>query len=147
MAIVIDANLILGAAIPQPYSSLIIAKLSEWRQDGEHLIAPNLLEYEVTAALQRAITMGLLDRKKAETILGVILSLGIDLIYPSRETHLDALRWAERIGQSKTCDAQYLALASRENAPLWTADRRLYNAARQAGLDWIHWVGDADAMV
>lgn len=143
MTIVIDANLAVGAAISQQYTSQITEKLLTWRQDGEHLIAPNLLEYEVTSALQRAITLGLLDRKKAETILGVIFSLGIELIIPSQEIHRDALQWAERIGQSKAYDAQYLALASRENAPLWTADRRLYNAARQAGLEWVHWVGGA----
>jgi predicted nucleic acid-binding protein len=49
---------------------------------------------------------------------------------------------AAQIGQSKAYDAQYLALAARENAPLWTADRRLANAARGAGLDWVHWIGD-----
>jgi len=74
--------------------------------------------------------------------LDLILELGVELMPPTRSLSVQALNLAERIGQSKACDAQYLALASHENAPFWTTDRRLANAARTAGLGWVHWVGD-----
>jgi predicted nucleic acid-binding protein len=67
---------------------------------------------------------------------------GVEVMPPIWDLHQQALFWSERINQSKAYDAQYLALASRENAPLWTADRRLANAAQNAGLDWVHWIGD-----
>ncbi len=145
MTIVVDTNLAIGAVMSQQYSTKIVARLSGWRQSGEHLIAPTLLEYEITTALQRVITQGLLDKRGAEMVLDAILKLGIELISPSREHHLDALRWAERLGHSKAYDAQYVALAAREGAPLWTADRRLANAAQAAGLAWVHWIGQEEA--
>ena len=74
--------------------------------------------------------------------LDLILELGVELVLPTRSLSAQAIYFAERIGQSKAYDAQYLALASRENAPFWTADRRLANAAQATGLSWIHWVGD-----
>lgn len=74
--------------------------------------------------------------------LNALHGLGIDLIAPIPELDKSALVFAERMGQPKAYDAQYLALASRENAPLWTADRRLAHAARDTGLSWVYWVGD-----
>lgn len=52
-----------------------------------------------------------------------------------------AFDWAEKLGQSKAYDSFYLALAETLRAPLWTADRRLANAARQIGISWVHAVG------
>ncbi len=142
MTIVLDANLAVGAAIPRPDAPQIAGVLALWQQNDERLIAPCLLEYEVTSALRRAITIGILDRNAAEKAITIILNLGIELIAPSPELDKSALRLAAQIGQSKAYDAQYLALAAREGAPLWTADRRLANAARDAGLDWVHWIGE-----
>lgn len=147
MTIVVDANLAVGAAIPQPETLQTTVIFSYWQRNGERLIAPYLLEYEVTSALRRAITIGIFDRGAAERAISVILSLGIGLIAPSPELDKSAIRLAAQIGQSKAYDSQYLALAAREGAPLWTADRRLAHAARDAGLDWVNWIGDWNAEV
>ena len=144
MTVVVDANLAVGVAISEQYTPQIIEKFTAWRKEDEHLIAPNLLEYEVVSALQRAISLNLLARQEAERVLRIIFQLGIELVYPTQEVRLDAIRWAERISQSKAYDAQYLALASRENAPLWTADRRLANAAQATGATWVHWIGEKE---
>lgn len=145
MTIAIDANLALGAAIPQPYSPQIVATLRMWQQNNERLIAPYLFEYEVTTALRRAVTIGIFDQQTAIRALQTTLSLGIELIAPSQDLDLSALALAERIGQSKAHDAQYLALAVRENATLWTADRRLAQGAATAGLALVRWIGDREA--
>jgi predicted nucleic acid-binding protein len=58
------------------------------------------------------------------------------------EVHENALRWAERLGHSRTYNAQYLAVAEQWGLPLWTADQRLVNGARQVGVTWVHWVGE-----
>ncbi len=65
-----------------------------------------------------------------------------ELTAPSSELDRSALHFAERIGQSKAYDAQYLALAARENAAFWTADGRLARAAQATGLAWVHWIGE-----
>jgi predicted nucleic acid-binding protein len=61
---------------------------------------------------------------------------------PDSQLNREALVWARRIGQNKAYDAHYLALAMREDAVLWTADKRLVNATQAAGLTWVHWIGD-----
>ncbi len=144
MSIAIDANMVIGVVIPHQITSLITEFFRFWQDSDEQLIAPYLLEYEVTSALRKAAVIGMISRSGAEKALQDIFKLGIKLIEPSPELDSDALRLAERIGQAKAYDAQYLALASRENAPLWTADRRLANAANAAGLGWVRWVGDWD---
>lgn len=53
-----------------------------------------------------------------------------------------ALLWAKRLGQSRTYDAPYLAVAEEQRAELWTADRRLSNGAVQAGATFVHWIGE-----
>ena len=64
---------------------------------------------------------------------------------PSPELHDRAWYWAGRLNQSKTYDAQYVALAELERADFWTADRRLVNGARQAGAGWVHWIGEEES--
>ena len=48
------------------------------------------------------------------------------------------MHWAERIGQSKVYDSQYLALAESIAADFWTADQRLYHSLQGLGVTWVH---------
>ena len=50
------------------------------------------------------------------------------------------MEWAERIGQSKVYDAQYLALAESLEAESWSVDRWLANAAERRGYARVHCV-------
>lgn len=52
--------------------------------------------------------------------------------------HRAALLWAERIGQSKVFDAQYLALAESLSAKFRTADQRLFHSLQALGVNWVH---------
>jgi predicted nucleic acid-binding protein len=56
---------------------------------------------------------------------------------PDWEVDRNALVWAERIGQRAAYDAVYLALAEYLNAELWTADKRLADAAQVAGVEGV----------
>jgi predicted nucleic acid-binding protein len=47
---------------------------------------------------------------------------------------------SEQIVQSKAYDAHYLAVSEQIGADYWTADERLYNMARQLGINWVHWI-------
>jgi predicted nucleic acid-binding protein len=71
-----------------------------------------------------------------------ILDLQIRCLPPTRELHDRALWWAERLGRNKTYDTHYVALAEQQQVELWTADRRLVNAAGQAGASWVRWMGE-----
>ena len=54
-----------------------------------------------------------------------------------------ALRWADRLGQSKAYDGQYAALAESLEAELWSADERLVHCLKAQGVSWAHWIGEA----
>ena len=142
MTTVVDSNIIASLFLPAPYSAQSTGLMKTWDATGEDLIAPTLFEYEIATIVRRATITGQLEKGQALAILMQLLNTRVDTVPPSAALHRDALRLAERIGQSKAYDAHYLALAARENATLWTADKRLANAARQIGLTWVQWIGD-----
>lgn len=147
MTIVIDTNLLVAPSLPLPYGELAARRILSWRIEEQRLIAPVLMEYELTTLLRKAVFHGWMDTITAANTLRDLLLAGPELIGPDVGLDQDALHWAQRVGQSKAYDSQYLALAAREGAPLWTADRRLAQAARGAGLDWVNWIGDWKAEV
>lgn len=142
MTVVVDANLLASQALPLPYGDLAIQRLVLWQTSEELLLAPMLMVYELTTIMRKAVTAGWLSDVAAADRLSEILRVGPRLIPPDDYLNREALRWAKRIGQNKAYDAHYLALADRESAALWTADRRLANGARQAGLTHVQWIGD-----
>jgi len=142
MNAVIDANLIAALVVPLPYSDQATQKIVAWKRAGLELLAPVLLEYELTAILRKAVVAQWLTTDLAAEAIGEILSLSIQCLPPTAHLHERALRWADRLGHSKAYDAHYLALAEQEGIELWTADRRLANEAQQTGAHWVHWIGE-----
>jgi predicted nucleic acid-binding protein len=147
MAIVVDANLVAALGLPLPYGALATELFSQWRRQGQRLIAPVLIEYELTTIVRRGIASGQLRKERALAVLYQLQQSGVEVVAPTWNLHEQALFWSQRISQHKAYDAQYLALAARENAPLWTADRRLAKAAQNTGLEWVHWIGEWTAQV
>jgi predicted nucleic acid-binding protein len=110
----------------------------QWREDQRAVIAPQLLRHEVTNALHRLRIAGGLSATAVGALVHAAFALPIS--YAFDETlHLSALRLAARFNRPATYDAHYLALAERENAEFWTADRRLFSAVRHE-LPWVHLV-------
>jgi predicted nucleic acid-binding protein len=141
VSIVLDANLVVALLLPLPYSNRVWAHYAGWREDKVELLAPTLLQYEANAAIFRSLAAGWMQQDEARTALEEMQALWIHYLAPSPELHTRAWYWADRLGQSKTYDAQYVALAELERAELWTADRRLANGAHRAGAGWVHWIG------
>ena len=81
-----------------------------------------------------------LYRAQILSVLGRLLGAELVIIPSTQPIHEVAPALAERFGHPKVCNAQYLA--SRENTPLWTAERRLATAAQTTGLNRVHWAGD-----
>jgi predicted nucleic acid-binding protein len=144
VSLVIDANLVSAIVLPLPYSEPATQRITGWKQDGVELLAPSLLEYELGAVLRKAVVAGLLSTPLATEAIRRVMALNIRCLPPTLELHESALRWADRLGHSKTYHAHYLALAEQQGVGLWTADRRLVNGARQAGVDWVHWIGESE---
>lgn len=142
MTIVVDDNIIAALVLPVPYSSQALRVVTAWHEAGDRLIAPILFEYEIATVVRRAAVLGHLTVSQVSAVLQRLLNFNVITIAPDKALHLEAIQLAGRIGHGKAYDAQYLALAAREDAPFWTADRRLATAGRQAGLTWIHWIGE-----
>lgn len=140
--IVVDANLLASLAIPLEYSKQTTQRMEDWKRAGIDLLAPVLCEYELYLTLRKAVVNRILSAEEALVCLKNFPALGVRMIAPSYELHRLALQWAGQIKQPVAYDAQYLAVAEQFRAELWTADRRLADAAQQAGASWAHWIGE-----
>ena len=143
MNAVIDANLIAALVLPLSYSDEATEKIVAWKRAGGELLAPTLLEYELTAVLRKAVVAGWMNTDLAIQAMDKILALNIHCVPPTADLHERALRWADRLGHSKAYDAEYMALAEQEGLELWTADRQLANGAQQAGARWVRWIEES----
>ncbi len=142
MSVVVDANVIAALVLPLSYSDQATQRIVAWKRAGRELLAPVLLEYEIAAILRKAVVAQWMTTDLAVEAIGRVLSLNVRCLAPTPHLHERALRWADRLGQAKAYDAQYLALAEQEGIELWTADRRLANGAQQVGAHWVHWIGE-----
>jgi predicted nucleic acid-binding protein len=106
--------------------------------EGAHLAVPILWEYECLTGLQRAVTLKFISPQLAKQMAEHLLALEFQRIPPTLVLHRSALQWADRLGQSKVYDAQYLALSESISAEFWTADQRLFHALQASGVDWAY---------
>ena len=110
---IIDANLVAALVLPLPYSDHAAEQIITWKRDGAELLAPMLLEYELTAVLRKAVAAGWLTTELAIKALEDVIALSIVPVAPTQALHERALRWAERLGQSRPMTRNTLRLRSR----------------------------------
>ena len=140
-AVVIGANIALALVIPLPYSSEVDRRMRQWHDEDLRFAVPALWGYEVVSGLRKAVVKGILTTEAAERAIQFLWALGLDQIPATPESHVKALAWAERLGQTVAYDAQYILVAETLGATLWTADRKLWQAAQDAGAAWVRWIG------
>jgi predicted nucleic acid-binding protein len=138
MNLVLDANLIASLAIPLPYSVAATAQILTWKRQGITLAGPSLWSYEVNTVLRKAVVAGYLPADQLDYALSQIRRINVQAVSATLDLHRLAQVWAEKLGQSKTYDSAYLAVAESLQADFWTADRRLARAAQQAGATWVY---------
>jgi predicted nucleic acid-binding protein len=142
MAVVIDANLALALFLRLPYSEQAHRLMDRLLERRDVLWAPMLWEYECLSGFQRAVQLGAIRPQEAAEYMEDLLALQIERVVPDVATHRAALRWAARLGQGNALNAQYVALAERLQAELWSADQRLINALKDQSVHWAHWIGE-----
>jgi predicted nucleic acid-binding protein len=95
------------------------------RLRGERLIAPHLIDLEVTSAWRRLAAGGDLDERRARLALDDLRSLRIE-----RVPHAPLLARCWNLRDTLTVyDAAYVAVAERFDLALLTADARLAGAS------------------
>lgn len=135
---VVDASVAVKWYLPEQHGDCA-ARLC---RSGEVLEAPDLLHGEIGNALWKRVRRRELTRDQAGEIIDSLSLLPIE-IYPSRLLTAAALQIACEANLT-VYDSLYLATAMLTGSRLVTADRRLYETAREAGplKERVLWVGD-----
>lgn len=141
MSIVVDANIIIGLALPLSYSYAATEQMKKWQHQNEDLVVPSLWHYECVSALRKAVVLNTISSEEVTDALQNILNLGIKDFQPTFYLNQKALEWATRLNQTVAYDAAYLALAEYLNTEFWTADNKLFKAAENEGLTWVRHLG------
>ena len=135
---VVDASAVMAALLPDEPAQPAARRVLERYVEGElELLAPTLLPYEIANSLLKA------ERKPergvnadaVDEILGRLEELDIPLKPIPMSEAVSCARRYDRWAY----DAAYLALAEREEVPLVTADKRLFNAVK-GRFRWISWI-------
>lgn len=143
MNIVLDANLVASLVIPLPYSEQATELVLDWKRQGVTFVAPALWSYEVSTVLRKAVVADYLPSTELDFALKQIWKINIQDVPASLALHRGALVWAERLGQSKTYDSAYLAVAESMQIDFWTADRSLAQSAQRGGAHWVYSILDS----
>lgn len=137
MTITIDASVVgeimfSGAMAPNAYHAL---------GGAGPFIAPSIVEAEMLSAATKRVRVLGMDEQRARTRWQEGRALPIERlrIAPYADDAFDLSVALDH----PSADCLYLAVAIREQAPLITGDRQLYERAVAAGLDeHVRWLGD-----
>jgi predicted nucleic acid-binding protein len=131
-----DTNLWINAALPgHPFHASALDLVRDCLASGIGFIVPPLWEAEIESTLRMAVQARHLTTDAADTALqwfdAVHASPAMTVIYDP-QTRLIARSFATALKQPRVYDATYVAIARLNNCDLWTADKRLVNAAQNA---------------
>jgi predicted nucleic acid-binding protein len=136
---VLDASVVLKWYLAdEDHGQAALDLLDRYLSDNLTIIAPSLLEYEVTNGLVVAQRRGRLREELIISALEGFLNLGIETVRIS-DLYSRVLHFC-RIYNRSAYDASYLALAEAEKIEFITADETLYNAVKK-DLKWVKWLG------
>jgi predicted nucleic acid-binding protein len=138
---VIDASVVLKwYLLDEVLGDKALALLQRHYQGHLQLIAPSLLTYELANGLVVASRRGRVNSETVIEALNGFVALDITLI-DSRRFYARLPTFSQDFSLS-AYDAAYAAVAELENAPLVTADERLYRALASV-TDLALWLGDS----
>ncbi len=143
LPIVIDASIALRWLLPDPLSEACWNFFERSTNAGYYFTAPTLLTYEVVSGLTKAVYFKNISPEEARKNLLQFSSLEPLLVGANDVLSQRAFEWTLRMNRVAAYDSFYLALAESITCELWTADKRLYHAARDAHLGWVRWVEES----
>src|SRR5438034_3508467 len=136
--VVVDSSVSLKWALDDEEAVAEAVALRDNAISGQfQMVAPSLWLYEVTNGLVTATRRQRITRDLGAQALSHITSLGLQLADPEA---VDVYEQALRYGVA-AYDAAYLALAQALGVPLWTGDRRFYDATAGA-TNSVRWIGN-----
>lgn len=141
--VVIDASIVVKAILPndkQEKCKVLIARFDDLQP-----VAPALWMYEITSAFTKSIHFGMLTPEEGRAGIAQAIALGVELAAPDAHQTELAINWTMKLKRASAYDSFYLALAETLEAEFWTADERLFNAIKDVGLPWLHWLDEIQA--
>lgn len=140
--IVLDANVALSFVNPTAdFHEQAVRMMLDFAQAETKMLAPPFFASEVDSAVRKAVRAKDITARRAEELHAILDDLPVELLYPPAIRIL-ARDFAERVGQANVYDATYVALAHLRGCDLWTADKRMWNGAQDAGIGWVRFLGD-----
>jgi len=135
----VDASIIISLVTSEAQSQKVLDLWAKWMQEDVKVVAPSLLNYEVTSALRRKVFRGIMSHEDARRSLETFSSLDIEF-FDHSELALCAYDIAFRYNLPTAYDAFYLASAEILGCEFWTSDERLYNIIKE-DFHNLHWIG------
>jgi predicted nucleic acid-binding protein len=137
--VVVDASLAVKWVLPEIDSRRALSLYQAWVKQRQEILAPSLLQYEVSSAIWKACRRGDLSWEMGRRALETFLRLRLTVLQPPNLVQ-EAWDMARVYRLPTTYDAAYLALAKLEGCELWSSDSRILNTV--AGrLPWVRGLG------
>jgi predicted nucleic acid-binding protein len=127
--LVVDANLVVAALGMGPDRQVCHDLFAKWAADRRRLCSPTLCLYEVTSTISKLVRFGEMKLQEGKRALALFESLSIQVMAPNLDQARLAFDWTVRLQRAAAYDSFYLVLAQELGCELWTADRRLCEAA------------------
>ena len=131
MTVVLDANVVVVAATPDPRQAAAAGWLERWHREAQDLHAPQLFTYEVASALAHLQWARHIAAASAGYVWDLVEALDLALHPPSGGAELLVI--AHRLRRRSACDAAYIDVALQLGAELWTFDVTLARNAASLG--------------
>lgn len=139
MSIVVDSGVALKWMIAEIYTIEARALRDDCLRRRIPMIAPMLLGYEIGSILRRKVRDSEITDAAAKLALYDILRI-VMLVQFDRQMTERAMDIAAITRQKAAYDAQYLALAEREGADVWTADEPFFRSTHEQFIQ-VRWIG------
>jgi len=144
---VVDASASVNFAVSTlPFHFQARQLLEECARLGVQMVAPAWWQAEADTALRKMVNAKILSPSAGQSAQQLLDALPIAVIYDPAVRVL-ARDLADLVKQVKVYDAVYLALAQVRGCVFWTADKRLFNAAQTAGLNYVRELGSFSSAI
>lgn len=127
--VAIDASFLLKLFLPEPESDLVESQWKAWIEGSVDVVAPTLLVFEAASVIRNKVHRGMLLEDEGKAIIDRLKHLDVTLVH---DGELLDLAWeiGAKLRLPALYDSFYLALSRFLSIPLWTADQKLFNLAR-----------------
>ncbi len=129
-----DASLLVKLVLPEAGSEAAKGRWDEWEEAGVSVLAPSLILYEFTSAVNKYVQKKWLTVDRGGDALDLLLRLPLELV-AGDGLHRTAFDIATQLSLGSAYDAHYIAIARDLDCGLWTGDRRMHESAIRLGID------------